>query len=291
MSAPRPTCATRNDALFEVMQPFLVAPPWNTPRFDLAPMGLPIPEAHVINPLCADSETFLLALQTLDRLTFGPEGMPMPRWVFFDCAEIPGGIFGFGRPATSLPPDVRAALDLPTDYTGLVPFSMYVAIPVRPPAEGQPGGAWFGHNLASLNPVFPALRMKGLASVTKALALKCFRAAEQIGATQWDSEALFIHTRFGPLELVTAWTPAHSEPSTLTYRFEVTDVKIRHAMGDPNAPLATPTADLEIAADDHAAMQALQANIERGGRYVVAGPPRRHEGVWRIPVARQPGGA
>jgi len=291
MSGGRPTCPTRNDALFEVMQPFLVAPPWNTPRFDLAPMGLSIPATHVIDPLRTDSETFLLALQTLDRLTFGPEGMPMPRWVFYDCAEIPGGIFGFGRPATSLPDDVRAALELPPEYTGLVPFSMYVAIPVRPPPANHPGGAWFGHNLASLNPVFPALRMKGLASVTKALALKCFQADEQIGATQWDSEALFIHTRFGPLDLVTAWTPAHSEPSTLTYRFEVTDLKIRHAMGDPRAALPQPAVDLEIAADDHAAMRNLQADIERGGRYAVAGPPRRHEGVWRIPVVHQPGGA
>ena len=40
--------------------------------------------------------------------------------------------------------------------------------------------------------------MQGLASVTKALALKTFNASEQVGATQWDSEALFIHTGFGP---------------------------------------------------------------------------------------------
>ena len=135
--------------------------------------------------------------------------------------------------------------------------------------------------------------MKGLASVTKALALKTFNASEQVGATQWDSEALFIHTRFGPLDLVHAWTPAHSEPETLTYRFDVTDQKLRAAMGDPAAIAALPSRDadnpagvFEIPADDHVAMQDLQAEIEAGGAYVVAGPPRRHEGVWRVPVAR-----
>lgn len=284
---------TRNDALFDVMQPFVVTPPWNRDAFDLSPFGLHIPDANIINPLLSANATFFLLLQTLDRLTFGPEGMPMPRWVFYNCAEIPGGIFGFGRPAGTLAPDVRAALDLPADYPdeALVPFSMYIAIPVRRPSasEHQPGGSWFGHNLASLNPVFPALKMKGLASMTKALSLKVFRASEQIGATQWDSEALFIHTRFGPLDLVTAWTPAHSEPPTLTYRFDVTDEKIRAAMGDPTAiaaiPSPAPETIFEIPADDHVAMQDLQQKIEAGGAYVVVGPPRRHEGVWRVPVA------
>ena len=285
---------TRNDALFDVMQPYVVAPSWNLPAFDLSPFGLTIPESNIIDPLRTASADFLVQLQTLDRLTFGPEGMPMPRWVFYDCAELPGGIFGFARPAHTLPPAVRDALSLPRNCppTALVPFSMYIAIPVRRPTPATEragtggGGSWFGHNLASLNPVFPTLKMKGLASVTKALALKTFRASEQVGATQWDSAALHIHTRFGPLDLVTAWTPAHSEAETLTYRFDVTDEKLRAAMGDPGVTLPAPAPDLEIAADDHPAMQDLQADIERGGSHAVVGPPRRHEGVWRVPIAR-----
>ncbi len=129
--------------------------------------------------------------------------------------------------------------------------------------------------------------MKGLASMTKALALKVFRAAEQVGTTQWDFEALFTHTRFGMLDLVTAWTCAHSEPPTLTYRFGVTDENIRAAMGDPTVSLPSPdpAGVFELPADDHQAMQDLQERIVRGGTYVVTGPPRRHEGVWRVPVA------
>ena len=36
-------------------------------------------------------------LVRLDRLTFGTEGMPMPRWLFVDGAGLPGGIAGLGR--------------------------------------------------------------------------------------------------------------------------------------------------------------------------------------------------
>ena len=280
MNGPGPLHPTRNDRIFADCEPFVVVAPWHRERLDLRPFGLEVPDGSVIDPMRTSSERFLLLLQTLDRLTFGPEGMPMPRWVFYDCAEVPGAIFGFGRRASTLPPAVRNALGLEPGETGLVPFSMFVAIPVRPP------GTWFGHNLASLNPVFPALRLKGLASVTKALALKCFGCTEQIGATQWDSEALFIHTRFGPLDLVTAWTPAHSEPGTLTYRIDLTDERLRHALGDPGARVAVPEPDFEVAASDEAAMRELQRRIEAGERFVVAGPPRRHAGEQRVPVAR-----
>lgn len=271
---------TRNDAILRDMTPFLVAMPNHWSWLDRSPFGLTIPDENIIDPTKMASERFLLLLQTLDRLTFGPEGMPMPRWVFYDCAEVPGAIFGFAQKAEKLPDAVREAIGLEPGETGLVPFSMYVAIPIHPP------DTWFGHNLASLNPTFPSMNLKGLASITKALALRVFRCQVQIGATQWDSDALHIHTRFGPLDLLTAWTPAHSEAETLTYRLQVTEDNLRYACGDPDATLEYPEADFEVTADDRAAMQDLQARIEAGEKYVVVGPPRRHQQGRRIPVAR-----
>lgn len=271
---------TRNDAVLADLTPFLVATPRHRELLDLAPYGLTIPEQNYIDPTHVRWERFLLLLQTLDQLTFGPEGMPMPRWVFYDCAEIPGAIFGFARDIAALAQPVRDALGLRPGETGLMPFSMYIAIPIRPP------GVWFGHNLASLNPTFPALGLRGLASITKALGLKVFRCEQQIGATQWDSDALHIHTRFGPLDLLSAWTPAHSEAATLTYGLTVTDEAIRQALGDPQVSLPYPAADFEIEAGDEAAMQALQLRIEAGEKFVVAGPPRRHGRHRRVPVAK-----
>ena len=101
---------SRNDAIFETLEPFLVAAPWHADHFDRAPFGVAVPDSNVVDPTRLDSAPFLDRLCTLDTLTFGPEGMPMPRWVFYDGAELPGGIFGFGRRAQDLPNDVAARL-------------------------------------------------------------------------------------------------------------------------------------------------------------------------------------
>jgi hypothetical protein len=270
---------TRNDGILESLEPFLVAAPWHRDRFDRRPFGLAIPDENVLDPTRLSIGPFLDRLFVLDRLTFGPEGMPMARWVAYDCAGLPGAIFGFAARAESLPPAVARRLELADGSTGLVPLSMYIAIPVRPPDQ------WFGHNLASLNTVVPELGLKGLGSMTKALALRVFGCRAQLGATQWDSVALHIHTRFGPLELLTAWTPAHSEPGTLTYRVMVTEQTLRFALGDPDARLPRREATMIVAAEDEPAMRGLQERIEAGARYVITGPPRHENGGISVPVA------
>ena len=42
-----------------------------------------------------------------------------------------------------------------------------------------------------------------------------------MGATQWDSKALFIHSRIGELELLSAFTPIHTKENTLCYLTEI----------------------------------------------------------------------
>ncbi|MHC5022545.1 MAG: hypothetical protein ACYTGG_01360 [Planctomycetota bacterium] len=271
---------TRNDAALERLEPFLIAPPWHVAHFDRRPFDLPIPDENVLDPTRVQTATFLDRLKTLDELTFGPEGMSMPRWVFYVCAEVPGGVFGFAARAESLPAPVRSRLGLGEGETGLVPLSMWIAIPVRPP------GTWVGHNLASLNRVLPELQLTGLATITKALALKAFRCRHQVGATQWDSPALRVHSRFGSMELLTAWTPAHSMPATLTYRLELADEPLRSALGDPDVTISRPAADTEINVEDHGAMRRLQARLEDGERFAIAGPPRAAGGAITIPLSR-----
>ncbi|MEY3013453.1 MAG: hypothetical protein RIT45_2188 [Pseudomonadota bacterium] len=276
--------AVRNPALLDRLQPYVVATPDNLPALDLAPFGLPTPAENLIDPLRAESGAFLDVLHRLDGLTFGPEGMPMPKWVFYDCSELPGAIYGFACPASELWPEARALFALPAGYHGLVPLSMYIAIPMAH------RGVWFGHNLAS---AAPRLReagvpddLTGLGSLTKGLALRAFGVRHFWGATQWDSKALFIHAKFGALRLATAWTPAHSEPATLTYGFDVDDACLRASMGDPSVALTVPTPDLWIRSGDLDAMIALQDRIEAGERFVVAGPPQRDAEGQRVPIAQ-----
>jgi hypothetical protein len=273
---------TPNDDALRRLEPYLVAAPWHADRFERSPFGLRIPEENLFDPTRAGWSGFLDRLCTLDALTFGPEGMPMPRWLFYDASAIPGGIFGFSIRAERLTREQRLRLSLDGHATGPVPLSMYIAIPVRPPHT------WYGHNLASLNRVFPELSLRGLATITKSVALRCFRCREQIGATQWDSEALRVHTKLGPLELLTAWTPAHADPATLTYRVRIDETGLRAAAGDLSAVRPErPRPDLTIAAGDEPALRALQARIEAGERFAICGPPSDDDaGVRLVPVTR-----
>jgi hypothetical protein len=271
---------TSNDRIFSELEPFLVATPFHRALMDLQPFGLVIPPENLLDPLLMRSADFLHLLQKLDSLTFGPEGMPMPRWVFFNGAELPGGIFGFGRPVEAMRPRARQVMGIPRGYRGLVPYSMFIAIPMFVP------GGWMGHNLASLNPVFPEEGLSGLASITKAVALKVYRAGKFFGVTQWRSRALHIHVKFGPLGLLTAFTPAHSEPRSLTYFMEVTDERLRCACGDPTVTLRRPRPTRMIDADDDAAMRRLHEEIRRGARFQITDVPVHDGDRVRVPVGR-----
>ncbi|HEX7841135.1 MAG TPA: hypothetical protein VF469_26840 [Kofleriaceae bacterium] len=277
---------TPHDELIARLVPFVVAPPFNRLALDLAPFGLPIVDEHVIDPLKLSSEQFLTLLQRLDGLTFGPEGMPMPRWVFYDCAELPAAIFGFALRAADTDPRLAAQYPVPKGYAGLVPVSMWAGLPMFRP------GHWFGHNLSSLAPVAdrvaPGMSLKGLGSVTKALGMKALRVRRLYGATQWASAALFIHSKFGPLELVTAYTPAHSEAETLTYAFDATDESLRATLGDPKARLARPEPSEWIDAHDTATLMRLQDRIEAGERLCIPTAPRRDGERPFVPVAPLP---
>ena len=91
------TLHPRNERLLRDLVPYVVATPDNLARLDLAPFGLAVPDEGRIDPLHTRSETFLTLLSRLDAITFGPEGMPMARWLFVDGSELPGGI---GEPGT-----------------------------------------------------------------------------------------------------------------------------------------------------------------------------------------------
>lgn len=271
--------APRNRSLLERLRLFVIARPENLAHFDRRPFD--IAPAAVFDPLARSSCPFLGLLERLDAITFGPEGMPMPRWVFLDGAEMTGAIAGFAAPAAELGAAARELFDIDDGYAGLVPFAMFIAIPTFEP------GIWFAHNLASVASLLPGEALGGLGSLTKAVALRMFRARAQIGATQWHSRALFVHTRLGPLELITAHTPAHGDADTLTYRAEITEEALRHLGRDPRAEIAHPEPDEWIDSGDLDRRIALQEAIEAGERFAVAGRPETTAAGLRVPIVRR----
>lgn len=269
-----------NARLLSALEPFVVAPAASQARFDLRPFGITVAEDARIDPLRRSASPFLDLLGRLDALTFGPEGMPMPRWVFYDCAEIPGGIVGLAGRAGDLTEEARAILGVPRGHGGLVPFGMYIAIPTLEP------GTWMGHNLATLTALVGKGALRGLGGLTKAIALKVLRASAQIGVTQWDSAALHVHTRMGSLELVTAWTPAHSFAASMTYRAVIDDAALLRLACDPAGRASRSPPDRWIDSADHAEIEAIQARIEAGERFQVVGSPVPiAEGRQRVPIA------
>lgn len=262
--------------LLNRLEPFVVAPWWRFDALNLKPLGIEIrPEAR-FNILGTRAARFLARLVRLDRLTFGPEGMPMPEWLFVDGSALPGVITGLGIRADEIPLPARKRLGIDASPSELIPLAMYIAVPTRPPS------VWYGHNLASLNRQLPDLRLSGLATLTKALGLCVMRCRTQLGATQWTSAALHVHTRFGPLELLTAWTPAHANPATLTYRLRLTP-EIINAVAHGQATVTDDYERTWLHPSDEEAMQHLELMIEQKQQFAIVGPP---DAAGRVPVAR-----
>ncbi len=249
--------------------PFVISNPSNWSVLDLAPCGFEIADEHRFVATRLSSRDVVDGLHHLDAVTFGDQGMLMPRWVLFDCGEFPGIVFGFGCIANRLPDYAREAYRVHDRADAFVPLSMWVAI--RCAEEG----AWFGHNLSSANLILRGGdALKGLAILTKILGIVVTRSARQYGATQWTSKSLGLHLRLGNMELLSAFTPAHTHPETFAYLIEVEEERLLSSlMADWEAP--DRAGERLMAADDSDAIRALHDEIEAGARWQLIRAERR----------------
>ncbi|MDH4224452.1 MAG: hypothetical protein OEW12_02260 [Deltaproteobacteria bacterium] len=272
-----PVLATKYPGVLAQLVPYVVATPDMIPLLNLPPFGVPV--GLSVNPLRMDSRPFLERIQVIDRLSFGPRGLHMPQWIFFDGAAITGAVFGFAIPQNQLTSSEREVLQVKKGDPDWIPLSIYAAIPSHQP------GVWVGHNLSSLKSLVPHRPWQGLGLLTKALALKMFQADFQCGVTQWSTGALHIHTRFGPLELLSAYTPAHTRPDSLTYRLKVEEPHLRAAVGDPEYSIVRLPPDMWLEGRDTQAMLRLQDRLEKGEKAVICGQPEGKKEESRVPVA------
>ncbi|MDP7321054.1 MAG: hypothetical protein QF441_10620 [Bacteriovoracaceae bacterium] len=167
-------------------------------------------ETYYFNPLLLESRDFIEKIYHMDEITFGSQQLGMDRWVFFDCSVMPGFVFGLMINSSELDDSDRETLGI--EKNEFFPLSMYIAIPCA-------GGGWFGHNLSSLNGKLN-YDLSGLGFLTKTLALKFFGIEKHLGATQWDSDSVFLHLKISKLKLMSAYTPIHSIAETFSYEAE-----------------------------------------------------------------------
>lgn len=175
-------------------------------------------------------------IYSLEERAFGPSNMAMPRWVFYDCAVMPGFVAGFAARPSALSPAVKKVLDpkkFPATGSPIyksevlkplesleqmdwVPLSLFIIIP------SMHKGEWIAHNLCSVNSlVEKADQFYGLGFLSKAFGLWYANVEQCSGMTQWGGPALKLHSHYGHLEVVGAYAPVHSHAKTVTYRVAV----------------------------------------------------------------------
>ena len=249
--------------ILDQLTPFILTFPPNLKHFDLNPFGVTISPENRYSCIDSKNARFFDLLYRLDGLSFGQVGMPMDKWVFFDCGEMPGAIYGFTMPAGQLSLDAKEEYEIFDDYDGPVPVSMYIAIPMA-------SGSWFGHNLCTAQRVLKT-KLPGLGLLTKALGLKAMNINTMFGATQWDSNSLNIHLQLADMKVHSSYTPAHSFVKTMTYESIYTDIGIISALNgikrDSN------NFDELIDGTNEELLKKMQDEIENGASFTLTGRP------------------
>jgi hypothetical protein len=190
-----------------------ISMPGSRHRLDWFP-GDPI----CIDPLNLDEIEFAERIYHLENTAFGPSAMAIPRWVFYDCAVVPGFVAGFAMKTKALSPAIRKAMGVdtvknPHEWT---PLSLFIIIPT------MKRGEWVAHNLCAVNALVEEKdRLYALGFLSKAFGLWYANVEYCCGMTQWGNSALTLHAHFGHLQILTAYTPVHSHARTITYRSEV----------------------------------------------------------------------
>lgn len=167
------------------------------------------------NPLHLKELEFSDIILDMESRAFDSANMAMPRWVFYDCAVMPGVVVGFAQKTSTLKPSVKKALggNIQGEWT---PLSLFICIPTVQSEN------WVAHNLSSINSILEEKdRYYGLGFLSKAFGLWYCNIPHLFGMTQWDSPALKLHCNFGNLEILTAYTPVHSHAQTVTYNCDV----------------------------------------------------------------------
>lgn len=210
------------------------------------------------NPLVMSEVDFADEILNLESKAFQKSAMPMPRWVFYDCAVMPGLVCGFAQKTSTLTKTARAAIGITADLDW-TPISLFIIIPTLRRGE------WVAHNLCTANALVPEEDRKyALGFLTKAFGLWYGNVEILCGMTQWQSPAIRLHSHYGPFEVLTAYTPVHSYARTLTYRTRL-DLAYWPSFFDQKEPerLYRP-AGFQVLPGDEASLRSFQRRIEEG---------------------------
>ncbi len=167
------------------------------------------------NPLDVKNLAFANAIYQIEWKAFGHQDLAIPRWVFYDCAAMPGFIAGYAARTASLPKKILELLNYSEDEEWC-PLSLFIIIPTMHKGE------WVAYDLCSVNSLLPKPEQYyAMGFLSKAFALWYANVNQCSGMTQWGSPALKLHSHYGHMEMIGAYAPLHTHAKTMTYRCSV----------------------------------------------------------------------
>jgi hypothetical protein len=236
-------------------------------RLNMKPFGLEVPGLDLLGPPQNPwtEADMMRVYNVLNATAFGDKGIPLQNWVMIDLGLLPSAFL-----LITLPPAaaevalVEARRDPRRDHgarvlaavlaeaqrlghEGPIPVAGYCAAPT-PAAD-----AWVGWSLCSAIP--------GLGTTAKGVALEIYGARTLTGVAQFTDQALRVHRRFGPMEIMAPTLDLHPVPHTMIYRTSV------------HGPEQEQTPTMWMDARDLDAQREMQAKVDAGiSRFHILSP-------------------
>jgi len=198
-------------------------------RLETSPFGLPVMGLDLLGPPQNPwtEADMMRVYNVLNATAFGDKGIPLQNWVMIDLGLLPSAFLLVTLPPSAAETALAAAQRDPRrdhsarvlaavlaeagrlHYEGPIPVAGYCAAPTPVADE------WVGWSLCSAIP--------GLGTTVKGVALEIYGARTLTGVAQFTDQALRVHRRFGPMEIMAPTLDLHPVPHTMIYRTAVHD--------------------------------------------------------------------
>ncbi len=196
-------------------------------RLNTSPFGLPVKGLDLVGPPQNPwtEADMMRVYNVLNATAFGDKGIPLQNWVMIDLGLLPSAFLvvtltqeaaravldeARGDRSRARTEQVLAAVLAEAHrlrHEGPVPVAGYCAAPT--PGAGE----WVGWSLCSAIP--------GVGTTVKGVALEIYGARTLTGVAQFTDQALRVHRRFGPMEILAPTLDLHPVPHTMIYRTAV----------------------------------------------------------------------
>lgn len=235
--------------------------------FNMSPFDVPL------TPFFDGQEEthFHLAYMRSNSIAFDAD-LGMPRWVYIDFVLLQTAVVGLMLPKKLVPQELiekfSADREINLDHLEYLPISGQTA------GLAADGKTWTGVSLFSLAKYLPDLKSFGVATHTRALALKTYNAKHFVGITQYDNPAVAIHgktTHGFFIKQPMVWLHPRTH---MTFIYEQ---EIDFTLGGlaNQAPLDY---SFLLRADDREGKERIADGLSKGHRYQIVAPYRIVEG-------------